>query len=197
MERHQVKIASQVEAHLSLALEGLCEIVKDNPRREGLQDTPGRIARMWIELLTPREFDLSKFENPGYDEMVGLSDLHFVSVCEHHLLPFVGIATVAYIPAPEGFVVGLSKLARVIDYFAARLQLQERLTCEVAQYLQKELKPLGVGVVLTAEHMCMSVRGVKKLGAKTTTSHLTGVIREKPETRAEFLSLANGRGGVK
>jgi len=183
------------EESLRIALEGalacLCEVIGDDPDREGLLRTGRRIADMWIKMLTSREFTISKFGNPGYDEMIIESNLHFVSMCEHHLLPFIGKATIAYIPAPDGYVVGLSKLGRIVDKFAARLQLQERMTCEIAKYLQEELQPLGVGVVLEAEHMCMSIRGVKKPGHKTTTSHLTGVFRDKPETRAEFLEFVH------
>ena len=173
------------------AIARLCEVIEDDPDREGLSGTGRRIADMWIKMLTPKAFALSKFVNPGYDEMIALSDLHFVSMCEHHLLPFVGVATIAYVPAPEGYVVGLSKLARTLDKFAAKLQIQERMTCQIAEYLQDELKPLGVGVVLEAEHLCMSIRGVKKPGHKTTTSHLTGVFRDRPETRAEFLKFVH------
>lgn len=185
------KFRIEVRTAAEIAITALCAAIGDDPDREGLIDTPRRMADMWIEMLTAREFTLSKFKNPGYDEMIISSDLRFVSMCEHHLLPFVGVATVAYIPAPDGYVIGLSKLARVVDKFAARLQLQERMTCEIANYLQEELQPLGVGVVLAAEHMCMSIRGVNKPGHKTTTSHLTGVFRDKPETRAEFLKFVH------
>jgi len=172
-------------------ISALCEAIGDDPAREGLIDTPCRLADMWIEMLTAKKFVLSKFMNPGYDEMIISSGIRFVSLCEHHLLPFIGTATVAYIPAEDGYVLGLSKMARIVDMFAARLQLQERMTREIADYLQAELEPLGVAIVLAAEHMCMSIRGVKKLGHVTTTSHLTGVFRDKPETRAEFLRFVH------
>jgi GTP cyclohydrolase I len=176
-------------AEVRNAISSLCLAIEDDPEREGLIETPRRVADMWLEMLKPKPFTLSKFPNPGYDEMIVQRDIEFVSMCEHHLLPFVGMATVAYVPAPDGFVIGLSKLARIVDWFAAGLQLQERLTCEIAEHLQTELQPLGVGVVIEAKHMCMSVRGVKKRRSRTTTSHLTGVFRDKPETRAEFLKF--------
>jgi GTP cyclohydrolase IA len=156
---------------------------------ESRQDTPRRMAAMYAELLTPADFHATTFPNDGgYDELVVARDIPFHSLCEHHLLPFSGVAHVGYIPGER--IVGLSKLARVVDHFARALQVQERLTTQVAGWLQRELAPKGVGVVLEAEHMCMSIRGVQKPGATTVTSALHGLVRDDPRTRGEFLALA-------
>jgi GTP cyclohydrolase I len=159
---------------------------------EGLRDTPQRMAAAYTELLTPEPFSLTTFPNDeGYDELVVVRDIPFQSLCMHHVLPFYGVAHVAYLPAER--ILGLSKLARVVELFARDLQLQERLTTQIAGWLQAQLEPKGVGVVLEAEHLCMSLRGVQKPGAKTVTSALHGLVRDDPRTRAEFLSLAGGR----
>jgi GTP cyclohydrolase I len=156
---------------------------------ESLRDTPARVARMYAELLAPAPVSLTTFPNDEhYDELVIARDIPVYSLCEHHLLPFHGVAHVAYIPADR--IVGLSKLARVVDLFAGRLQVQERLTRQVAELLWQELEPRGVGVVIEAEHMCMTMRGVRKPGARTATSTLLGLVRTDPRTRDEFLSLA-------
>jgi GTP cyclohydrolase IA len=158
---------------------------------EGLRGTPRRMAAAYAELLTPEPFSLTTFPNDeGYDEFVLVRGVPFHSLCMHHVLPFHGVAHVAYLPAER--IVGLSKLARVVDLFARDLQLQERLTTQIAGWLQAQLKPKGVGVVLEAEHLCMSLRGVQKPGAKTVTSALHGLVRDDPRTRAEFLSLTGG-----
>jgi len=155
---------------------------------ESLEETPRRIAAMYAELLSPVPFDATTFPNDGgYDELVIAREIQFHSLCEHHLLPFTGVAHVAYIPGER--ILGLSKLARVVDYFARSLQVQERLTTQVAGWLQHELEPKGVGVVIEAEHLCMSLRGVQKPGAKTVTSALRGLVRDDPRTRQEFLAL--------
>ena len=155
---------------------------------ESVADTPRRMAKLYAELLTPAPFNPTTFPNDGaYDELVVARDISFHSLCEHHLLPFVGVAHVAYLPGER--ILGLSKLARVVDYFARSLQVQERLTCEVADWLERELRPKGVGVVLEAEHMCMSLRGVQKHGATTVTSALRGSVRDDARTRQEFLAL--------
>jgi GTP cyclohydrolase I len=155
---------------------------------ESLADTPARVARMYAELLTPHPFSATTFPNDGgYDELVVARDIPFHSLCEHHLLPFVGVAHVAYLPGER--IVGLSKLARVVDSFARALQVQERLTTQVADWLERELAPKGVGVVLEAEHLCMSLRGIQKPGATTVTSALHGVVRDDPRARQEFLAL--------
>jgi GTP cyclohydrolase I len=155
---------------------------------ESLSGTPRRIARLYGELLTPAPFNATTFPNDGeYDELVVARSIPFHSLCEHHLLPFVGVAHVGYLPGER--IVGLSKLARVVEYFARSLQVQERLTTQVAGWIERELEPRGVGVVLEAEHMCMSLRGIQKQGATTVTSALHGLVRDDPRTRQEFLAL--------
>src|SRR5215218_8449906 len=161
---------------------------------ESRQDTPRRMAAMYAELLTPADFHATTFPNDGgYDELVVARDIPFHSLCEHHLLPFVGVAHVGYIPGER--IIGLSKLARVVELFARRLQVQERLTTQIANWLEEELAPRGVGVVLEAEHMCMSLRGVQKVGANTVTSALHGLVRDDARTRQEFLALTGGHHG--
>jgi GTP cyclohydrolase I len=158
----------------------------------GLRETPRRVASAYAELLTPEPFNLTTFPNDeGYDELVVVRDIPFQSMCMHHLLPFHGVAHVAYLP--EERIIGLSKLARVVEHFARDRQVQERLTKQVAGCIQRELEPKGVGVVLEAEHLCMSLRGVQKAGARTVTSALHGLVRDDPRTREEFLSLTGGR----
>jgi GTP cyclohydrolase IA len=155
---------------------------------ESLSDTPRRMAAAYAELLTPEPFHATTFPNDGhYDELVLVRDIPFHSLCEHHLLPFVGIAHVGYIPGDR--IVGISKLARVVDHFARSLQVQERLTTQVADWFERELSPKGVGVVLEAEHTCMSLRGAAKPGTRTVTSALHGLVRDDPRTRQEFLTL--------
>jgi GTP cyclohydrolase IA len=173
------------------AARDLLEALGADPNEEGLRDTPRRVAAAYAELLTPEPFDMTTFPNDeGYDELVVVRDIPFHSLCMHHLLPFHGRATVAYIPGER--IIGLSKLGRVVELFARDLQVQERLTTQVAGWLQQQLRPKGVGVVLEAEHMCMSLRGVQKPGARTLTSALHGLVREDPRTRAEFLALTQG-----
>jgi GTP cyclohydrolase IA len=153
-----------------------------------LADTPRRVAHAFAELLTPRQFDLTTFPNDeGYDEMVVATRIPVQSLCEHHLLPFTGVAHIGYLPGER--ILGLSKLARVLEMFARDLQVQERLTRQVADWLQEHLAPRGVGVVIEAEHQCMSLRGVRAGGSRTTTSALLGLLREDARTRAEFLAL--------
>jgi GTP cyclohydrolase I len=155
-----------------------------------LAGTPRRIARAYAELLTPRTFSLTTFPNDeGYDELVIARDIPFSSVCEHHLLPFVGNAVVAYLPGER--ILGLSKLARVVELFARRPQVQERMTIQIARWLNDNLAAKGVGVVLQAEHTCMTIRGVGARGATTVTSTLLGHLREDARSRAEFLTLAH------
>jgi len=159
---------------------------------EGVRDTPRRVARMYAELLTPAPFAPTTFANDGgYDELVVATQIPFHSLCEHHLLPFVGVAHVGYLPGER--IIGLSKLARVVELFARDLQVQERLTTQVAGWLDAHLRPRGVGVVIEAEHLCMSLRGVQKAGARTVTSALLGLVRDDPRTRQEFLSLTGSR----
>ena len=159
---------------------------------DGLASTPRRVARAYAELLTPRPFRATTFDNDeGYDELVVARAIPFTSLCEHHLLPFTGVAHVGYLP--DARLLGLSKLARVVDHFSRRLQVQERLTAQVANFIATTLQPKGVGVVLEAEHLCMSLRGVLSSGTRTVTSALKGLVRDDPRTRAEFLSLAGAQ----
>lgn len=154
-----------------------------------MRDTPGRMARAWAEMLTPRPFNLTTFPNDeDYDELVLARNIGFRSVCEHHLLPFSGRACVAYLPGDR--IVGLSKLARIVEHFACRPQTQERLTKQIAGWLQEQLNPRAVGVVLSAEHTCMTLRGANSTGSSTVTSTLLGLLREDPRSRQEFLSLS-------
>ncbi|MDB5433084.1 MAG: cyclohydrolase [Caulobacter sp.] len=167
----------------------------DDPDREGLADTPGRVARSYRELFSgydedPRAYLERTFEDvAGYDELVVLRDIRFTSFCEHHMLPVLGYATVGYLPSNR--VVGISKLARVVHGFAKRLQIQEKMTAQVAEAIQDVLQPQGVGVVIRAEHHCMTIRGVHVPGATLTTSRLLGVIRDDARTRQEFLQLVD------
>jgi GTP cyclohydrolase I len=157
--------------------------------RESLRDTPARMARSYADLLTAREFKLTTFDNDeGYDELVMARNIPIRSVCEHHLLPFIGVAHVGYLPA--GRILGLSKLARVVEMFAHGTQVQERLTKQIADWLVKELEPNGVGVVIEAEHLCMTLRGVQAVGANTITSTMLGVLRDDARSRSEFLAVA-------
>ena len=156
---------------------------------EALQETPRRMADAYTELLTPKPFRATTFPNDeGYDELIVARAIPFHSLCMHHLLPFHGVAHIGYLPG--GRIIGLSKLGRVVELFARDLQIQERMTTQIAGWLQRELEPKGVGVVLEAEHMCMSLRGVQKFGARTVTSALHGLVRDDARTRQEFLALA-------
>jgi GTP cyclohydrolase IA len=170
------------------AARGLLGALGADVDSEALADTPRRVADAYAELLTPRPFRATTFPNDdGYDELIVARSIPFHSLCMHHLLPFHGIAHVGYLPGKR--ILGLSKLGRVVELFSRDLQIQERLTVQVADWLEEQLEPKGVGVVLQAEHMCMSLRGVQKLGAKTVTSAMRGLLREDPRTRQEFLSL--------
>ncbi len=153
-----------------------------------LRETPRRVAQAYAELLSPTPFNATTFPNDeGYDELVIVRNIPFQSLCAHHLLPFHGTAHVAYLPGER--IIGLSKLGRVVDLFAHDLQVQERLTTQVADWIEARLEPRGVGVIVEAEHFCMSLRGVQKPGARTVTSALRGLVKEDPRTRQEFLSL--------
>jgi GTP cyclohydrolase IA len=186
-ERRAVDRAAVVRATRDLLIALGADLDSD-----GLRETPRRMAAAYLELLTPEPFSMTTFSNhEGYDELVVVRDIPFQSLCMHHVLPFYGVAHVAYLPAER--ILGLSKLARVVDLFACDLQLQERLTTQIAGWLQQQLQPKGVGVVLEAEHLCMSLRGVQKPGAKTVTSALHGLVRDDPRTREEFLSLTARR----
>ncbi|MQY14683.1 GTP cyclohydrolase 1 [Streptomyces sp. RB5] len=174
------------------AVRELLIAVGENPDREGLRDTPARVARAYKEIFaglwqTPEDVLTTTFDL-GHDEMIVVRDIEVVSMCEHHLLPFHGVAHVGYIPAESGKITGLSKLARLVDVFARRPQVQERLTTQIADSLMRILDARGAIIVIEAEHMCMSVRGIRKPGAKTTTSAVRGQLRN-PTTRAEAMSL--------
>ena len=175
------------------AVISIIEAIGENPKREGLADTPRRIAEMYAELFSglvedPKQELTVGFEE-GHREMVVIKDIPFYSMCEHHLLPFYGVVHVGYIPNTSGRVVGASKLARVVDIVARRPQLQERMTTQIAEAISKALQPDGVAVVIQAEHLCMTMRGIKKPGSNIITSANRGLFRSKAATRAEFLSL--------
>ncbi len=162
--------------------------------QEALVDTPRRVVSAFREFLTPRPFELTTFANDeAYDEMVLVRSIPFTSLCEHHLLPFCGTAHVAYLPGSR--ILGLSKVARVVELHACRLQVQERMTAQIATWLWENLNPKGVGVVVSAEHTCMTLRGVKAPGALTVTSALRGAFRDDPDTRREFLGLIGSANG--
>ena len=169
----------------------------DDPDREGLQETPARVAKAYEELFEGYRLDpaeaLSKVfrEVEGYDELVLVKDIPFHSHCEHHMVPFHGVAHIAYYP--ENGVVGLSKLARIVEVFARRLQTQETMTAQIVQAIEEALRPRGVAVVIEAEHMCMSMRGVRKAGASTSTCQFTGVFRDDPAEQLRFFTLLNNR----
>ncbi|HEV7187355.1 MAG TPA: GTP cyclohydrolase I FolE [Blastococcus sp.] len=175
------------------AVAALLRALGRDPAEPHLADTPRRVADAYAELLTPPPFDLTTFANDeGYNELVLATGIPVQSLCEHHLLPFSGVAHIGYLPGDR--ILGLSKLARVLDLFARDLQVQERLTQQVADWLQDNLAPRGVGVVIEAEHLCMSLRGVRARGARTTTSALHGVLREDARSRQEFFALSGMRG---
>lgn len=181
------------QAEAEAAVRTLIEWAGDDPDREGLLETPKRVAKAYRELFAgyetnPHEYLERTFEEVGgYDQLVILRDIRVVSFCEHHMLPFLGKAHVAYLPRDR--VVGISKLARVVNGFARRLQIQEKLTAEIAEAIQEILQPKGVGVVLVSEHSCMTMRGVNTPGSSLTTSHLLGEVRDDPRTRQEFFEL--------
>ncbi len=175
----------------------LLEAIGEDPNREGLRETPRRVADMYVELFEGIESDPGEhlrvtFEI-GHDEMVMVRDIPFTSLCEHHLVPFVGFAHVAYLPATGGRIAGLSKLARLVEGFARRLQVQERLTTQIVEAMERELQPRGSIVVLEAEHFCMSMRGVKKEGMTTVTSAVRGVFKDDAAYRAEALQYIHQR----
>ena len=174
------------------AVADLLVALGQNPDDEHIRETPRRVAAAYAEMLTPRPFNPTTFPNEeGYDELVLARDIPFHSLCQHHMLTFKGVAHVGYLPGER--ILGLSKLARVVELFARDLQVQERLTKQVADWLQGHLRPKGVGVVLEAEHLCMSLRGVQATGSRTVTSALHGVLRSDPGSRAEFFALTGTR----
>ena len=175
----------------------LLEAIGEDPQREGLVDTPRRVADMYVELFEGLEADPGEhlrvtFE-ASHDEMVMVRDIPFISLCEHHLVPFTGLAHVAYLPGPHGRITGLSKLARLVEGFARRLQVQERMTTDIVEAMERELSPKGSIVVLEAEHFCVSMRGVKKSGSTTVTSAVRGVFRDDASYRAEALQYIHQR----
>lgn len=184
----------KIEEGVRLILEGIGE----DTAREGLLDTPKRVAKMYEEICAGLEQDPAEhFQvtfNEGHQDMVLVRDIPLYSLCEHHLAPFFGVAHIAYIPGPSGRICGLSKLARVVDVYARRPQVQERLTSQVADCIVENLEPLGVIVVIEAEHLCMSMRGVRKPGTLTVTSAVRGSFATDPRTRAEALALIGPRG---
>ena len=186
---HVVHTAPRFELRAAeRAVGDLLRALGQDPTSEHLVDTPRRVAAAYAEMLTAREFSLTTFPNDeGYDELVIARDIPFHSLCQHHLLPFHGVAHVGYIPADR--ILGLSKLARVVELFARGLQVQERLTQQVADWLDEHLHPKGVGVVLEAEHLCMSLRGVKAQGSRTVTSAVHGLVRDDGRSRQEFFAL--------
>lgn len=182
----------KIEKGVRLILEGIGE----DPDRAGLKDTPNRVARMYEEIFagleTPQEEILKYIEGETHDEMVLLKDIPFYSVCEHHLLPFIGKAHVAYIPA-SGKIVGLSELVKAVEILAKRPQVQERLTTQLVELIMDRLKPKGAMVIIDAEHLCMSMRGVKKPGSRTVTSAVRGIFRTRQSTREELLELIKSK----
>ena len=183
------------ERKIKQAVLSIIEAIGEDPTREGLIETPRRIADMYADIFSgldmdPRDALVVGFDE-GHHEMVILKDIPFYSMCEHHFLPFFGLAHVGYIP--KGRIAGASKVARAVDILAKRPQLQERLTTQIAEAMVEALKPNGVAVVIEAEHMCMTMRGVKKPRSKIVTSAMRGIFRENPATRAEFMSLLQGR----
>ncbi len=173
------------------AVADLLRALGRDPESVHLVETPHRVAAAYQELLTPRDFDLTTFPNDaGYDELVLARDIPMTSLCEHHMLPFRGVAHVAYLPGER--ILGLSKLARVVELFARDLQVQERITMQVADWLDQHLQPRGIGVVIEAEHLCMSMRGVQAAGTKTVTSAVRGLLRDRESARREFLDLIRG-----
>ena len=185
------------EAKIEKAVNLIIEAIGEDPKREGLKGTPRRVAEMYAELFVglgkdPREELAVGFEL-GHREMVIVKDIPFYSMCEHHLLPFYGVAHVGYIPNNDGRIVGISKLARVVEIIARRPQIQERMTTQIADAIVSGLKPDGVGVIVQAEHLCMIMRGIKKPGSAIVTSALRGSFRSRTKTRAEFFSLLQGK----
>jgi GTP cyclohydrolase I len=177
----------------------LLKEIGEDPSREGLEKTPTRVAKAWEYLTSGYRQEVSQVLNAAlfteeYDEMVVVKDIDMYSMCEHHLLPFFGKCHIAYMPSKK--IVGLSKLPRLVEMFSRRLQVQERLTTQIAQTLQEVLQPRGVAVVIEALHMCMLMRGVEKQNSKAVTSAMLGQFRDRPETRAEFMELIKSRGGL-
>jgi GTP cyclohydrolase I len=185
------------EARIKKAVQDIIEAIGEDPSREGIKDTPQRVAEMYAELFEgiakDPKADLDVGFELGHREMVICKDIPFYSMCEHHLLPFYGVAHVGYIPNEEGRIVGISKLARVVETIARRPQVQERMTTEIADAIVEGIRPIGVAVVIQAEHMCMVMRGIKKPGSNVITSAIRGSFHSNPASRAEFFSLIQGK----
>ncbi len=183
-------------ARIEAAVAELLAAIGEEPGREGLQGTPARVASMYEELFGDADESPDRFLTVTFaaehDEMVMVRDIPFASLCEHHMIPFLGKAHVAYIPSEDGRITGLSKLARVVDAYARRLQVQERMTSQIADSIERVLHPRGVLVVLEAEHLCMSMRGIRKPGSLTVTSAVRGLFRRDPRTRAEGMAFVHG-----
>jgi len=184
------------KARIENAVKEILYAIGEDPEREGLIETPQRVARMYEEIFSGLDRDpkdvVKIFQEANHEEMVMVKDIPLYSVCEHHLLPFIGVAHVVYIPK-NGKIMGLSKLARIVDTISKRPQLQERLTTEIADVVMESTGPMGVAVVVEAEHLCVTMRGIKKAGAKTVTSALRGIIKSDVRTRSEVMSLINGK----
>jgi len=185
------------EAKIRSAINEIIKAIGDDPKREGLADTPERVAEMYAELFEGMEQDPREELKVGFElghrEMVILRDIPFYSMCEHHLLPFYGVAHIGYIPNEEGRIIGISKLARVVEIIAKRPQLQERMTTEIADAIMDTIKPDGVAVVVQAEHLCMIMRGIEKPGSKVITSAIRGIFKRKAASRAEFFAIIQGK----
>ena len=181
------------KARIEAAVREILIAIGEDPDREGLVETPSRVARMYEEIFAGLEDDptrhLKLFNETGNEEMVVVRDIPLYSMCEHHMMPFFGKAHIAYIPNDDGLVIGLSKLARIVNSYARRPQLQERLTAQIADFIDKEMNPKGVAVVVEAEHLCMTMRGIRAAGSKTQTSALRGSMRKDARTRAEVMTL--------
>jgi len=185
------------EAAIKKAITSILKAVGEDPQREGLVNTPSRVAEMYSEIFMGIDVDPAEELKTGFEvghrEMVIIRDIPFYSMCEHHLLPFYGVAHIGYIPNAGGRVVGASKLARVVEIVARRLQMQERMTTQIAEAMVQGIEPDGVGVVIHAEHLCMFMRGIKKPGSTVVTSAVRGIFRTKSKTRAEFFSLLQSK----
>ena len=177
---------------LTIQVSKVLSIITNNSDREGIVETPVRNAKFYKDFLERKPFKLTSFEAEGFDQMITQTKIPFYSLCEHHMVPFFGYATVSYVP--KGKIVGLSKLTRTVGYFSHDLQNQERITMQIANFLNERLKPRGVAVSLTGRHMCMEMRGVEKTGTNTTTTYLLGCYKDDPKTRSEFMTAISVNG---